>query len=145
VILLVDVNVLLYAYNTGASQHQAAQKWLEDTICGPHQFGLCWHTIMGFIRIGTDHRALARPFSLEEVSRVVDEWLQQESVTILVPGARHWSILTEFLIQGQARGPLAMDAHLAALSVEHGATFCTTDRDFSRFSGLKTLNPLETN
>ena len=45
--------------------------------------------------------------------------------------------------EGQAKGPLVMDAHLAALAIEHGATLCTTDRDFTRFKGLRLLNPLE--
>lgn len=140
--LLTDVNLLLYAYNTGAPQYSVARKWLEKSITGTDLFALSWQTIMGFIRIGTDHRALQRPFSLEEAAQIVNEWLGQESVTILVPGSKHWSILTEFLVNGQARGPLAMDAHLAALSVEHGATLCTTDKDFSRFKALKTFNPL---
>jgi len=142
VILLTDVNLLLYAYNAGAPQHSAARRWLERSIAGTDLFALSWQTIIGFIRIGTNHRALQQPFSLQEATQIVNEWLEQESVTILVPGSKHWSILTEFLINGQARGPLAMDAHLAALSVEHGATLCTTDKDFSRFNGLKTLNPL---
>ena len=143
-IFLVDVNVLLYAYNTGAPEHHSARKWLEQLMTGPDLVGLCWQTIMGFIRIGTNHRALLNPFSLKEVCEIVDDWLGQESVVMLAPGSRHWSIVSGFLVKGQARGPLAMDAHLAALAMEHGATLCTTDQDFSRFSGLKTLNPLVT-
>ncbi|MFZ1794977.1 MAG: PIN domain-containing protein [Anaerolineae bacterium] len=34
-----------------------------------------------------------------------------------------------------------MDAYLAALAMEHGATLCTTDKDFSRFEKINTLNP----
>jgi toxin-antitoxin system PIN domain toxin len=143
-IFLVDVSLLLYAYNAGAPEHHSARTWLEQLMCGPELVGLCWQTIMGFIRIGTNHRALNNPFSLKEVCEIVDAWLAQESAVMLVPGSRHWTILSGFLIKGQARGPLAMDAHLAALAVEHGATLCTTDQDFSRFSGLKVLNPLGT-
>jgi uncharacterized protein len=46
------------------------------------------------------------------------------------------------LHDGQAIGPLVMDAVLAALAIEHGANLCTTDRDFSRFPGLDWTNPL---
>lgn len=46
---------------------------------------------------------------------------------------------------GQAAGPFVMDAILAAIAVEHGATLCTTDGDFSRFSGLRWINPLAAN
>jgi toxin-antitoxin system PIN domain toxin len=82
------------------------------------------------------------PFSLEEASAVVDQFLAQPSLTVVQPGPRHWAILRRLLIESQARGPLAMDAHLAALALEHGATMYTTDRDFARFPGLQVVNPL---
>lgn len=44
--------------------------------------------------------------------------------------------------EAQATGPLVMDAALAALAIEHGATLQTTDKEFARFSGLKWVNPL---
>jgi predicted nucleic acid-binding protein len=47
------------------------------------------------------------------------------------------------LTKSQARGPLIMGAHLAALAIEHGATLCTNDRDFLRFPGLKVEFPLQ--
>lgn len=63
-------------------------------------------------------------------------------VTLLGPGERHWEISRNLLLEGQAPGPLVMDAHLAALAIEHGATLSTSDRDFSRFPGLRLQNPL---
>ena len=38
---------------------------------------------------------------------------------------------------------MVMDAHLAALAMEHGARIATTDRDFARFADVEILNPLE--
>jgi predicted nucleic acid-binding protein len=35
-----------------------------------------------------------------------------------------------------------MDAVLAAIALEHGATICTTDRDFSRLPAVKWTNPI---
>jgi predicted nucleic acid-binding protein len=35
-----------------------------------------------------------------------------------------------------------MDAHLAALAMEHGAVLASNDRDFARFDGLRIVNPL---
>jgi len=72
----------------------------------------------------------------------VSDLLKAPSVTVPQPGERHWAILVNLLPESQARGALVMDAHLAALAIEHGATLCTTDRDFTRFPGLKTLNPI---
>ena len=78
-----------------------------------------------------------------EASARVDEWLDCPAVSIVHPGERHWGVLRRLLPAAQARGPLVTDAHLAALAIEHGATLYTTDRDFSRFQGLRTRNPLE--
>ena len=61
------------------------------------------------------------------------------------PGERHWDILRGLVRDGQAAGALVMDAVLAAIALEHGATICTTDRDFARFPGLKWMNPLAEN
>ena len=74
---------------------------------------------------------------------VVNAWLAQSSVDILAPGERHWDILQKILADSQIRGPLATDAHLAALAIEHGATLSTCDRDFTRFKGVRLVNPLD--
>ena len=80
--------------------------------------------------------------SVGEAEAAISSWLGQECVEILEPGERHWDILRKLMKDGQTTGPLVMDAVLAALAIEHGATLCTTDRDFSRFPGLKWTNPL---
>jgi uncharacterized protein len=51
--------------------------------------------------------------------------------------------MNELLPSNRVRGSLIMDAHLAALAIEHGATLCTNDRDFARFPGLKLEFPLQ--
>lgn len=72
----------------------------------------------------------------------VAAWLEAPSAVILEAGERHWDILGKLLPQAQARGPLVMDAHVAALALEHGATLCINGRDFLRYPGLRLLNPL---
>ena len=73
---------------------------------------------------------------------LVSSWLAQPCVGLIEPGERHWEILQGLMASGQTTGPLIMDAALAAMAIEHGATLYTTDRDFARFDGLKSLNPL---
>jgi predicted nucleic acid-binding protein len=41
-----------------------------------------------------------------------------------------------------AAGNLTSDAHLGALAIEHGAELCSTDVDFSRFPGVRWIDPL---
>ena len=140
--ILVDANVLLYAYHRKAEQHDASRRWLEATLSSPELVRFAWLTLWAFVRIGTNPRVFERPLSISEAQATVSSWFAQPNVGILEPGERHWQILQGLLREGQTTGPLVMDAVLAAIAIEHGATLCTTDRDFSRFSTLKWTNPL---
>lgn len=139
---LIDANLLLYAYDTTSARHKSARAWLEDAFSRPEPVHLSWQAIVAFLRISTNPRALENPLSISEAVAIVSEWLERPMVAILTPGVRHWEILRGLLTEGQVYGPLVSDAHLAALAVEHGAELKTTDRDFSRFPGLKWKNPL---
>jgi len=140
--ILVDANILLYAYDPSSPHHHIARDWIETTLAEPGPVGLAWTVILAFLRIGTSPRVLEHPFSVTEATDIVATWLDQPLVTILHPGERHWEILRRLLVEGQAPGPLVTDAHLAALAIEHGATLATADRDFARFPGLRVMNPL---
>lgn len=140
--ILTDANLLLYAYNLDAAEHERARLWLERQLSAADLFCFSWQTITAFLRISTNPRAFPRPFSINEATAIVGEWLERPQTVILSPGERHWEIFQEMLEVGQATGPLVMDAHLAALAIEHGAILATSDRDFSRFTGLQLVNPL---
>lgn len=142
--ILLDANVLLYAYDRSSPHHQPASNWLENTLSGAEHVGLAWMTLLAFVRVSTSRRVLEQPLSISEAEAIVSAWLQRPMVTLLNPGERHWEILRDVMMKGQAQGPLIMDAHLAALAIEHGATLASADRDFARFPGLKLLNPLIT-
>ncbi|HEX3247028.1 MAG TPA: TA system VapC family ribonuclease toxin [Chloroflexota bacterium] len=141
--ILVDANLLIYAHNQSSAQYPRARAWLESELAGPGPVGVAWTSLLALVRISTSARAFPMPFSPEEAATVIDRLLDHASLTILQPGSRHWLILRRLPVGSQARGPLAVDAHLAALALEHGATMYTTDRDFSRFADLRVVNPLE--
>ncbi len=141
--IVVDANLLLYAYNSEDARHEAARLWFERALSGPDQVRLAWVTILAFLRIGTNPRAFERPLALIEAVGHVSAWFERPTVAPLEPGERHWQILAALLPAAQARANLVTDAHLAALAIEHGATLCTTDKDFTRFRGLKVRYPLE--
>ena len=140
--ILVDANILLYAYVPSSNHHEAARAWLESTFSKPDPVALAWATILAFLRISTTPRIFRHPFSAAEAMAIVSGWLEQPLACILSPGERHWEILRSLISKGQAHGPLISDAHLAALAIEHGATLATTDRDFTRFPGLRIVSPL---
>ena len=140
--ILIDANLLLYAYHTRSPDHRQGREWLEQTLRGQDLVRFCWLTLWAFVRIATNPRVFDRPLTVSEAESIVSAWLSQPNAGVVEPGERHWQLLRELLRDGQTTGPLVMDAALAAIALEHGATLYTTDRDFSRFPGLKWKNPL---
>lgn len=140
--ILVDANLLLYAYHPRAEQHERSRAWLEAALIGSDLVRFAWVTLWAFLRIATNPRVFDHPLSTAEATAAISSWLAQPAAAILEPADRHWEILCGLTQDGQAAGPLVMDAVLAAIAIEHGALLCSTDRDFSRFPGLKWTNPL---
>ena len=139
--IVVDVNVCLYAHDASSPCHEAAHAWLRTALNGLEPVRFPWTTIVGFRRVATSHRVLESPLSVEQAAGVVDVWLEAPAGGIVEPTERHWRVLRDLMVDSDARGPLVPDAHLAALAIEHGATLATTDRDFRRFLGLRLLDP----
>lgn len=140
--ILIDANLLLYAYNPRAADHEGSKQWLEASLSGRSLVRFAWLTLWAFLRISTNPGVFEHPLTMAEAEAAVTAWLAQPVAGILDPGERHWEILRTLTQAGQTSGPLVMDAALAAIAIEHGATLCTTDRDFARFPGLKWTNPL---
>lgn len=140
--IVLDANVLLYAYNPSFAQHERARRWLEAAFAGTSPIGLPWATILAFLRVGTNPRAFPEPLSTDEAVSIVSGWLAHPTVATVEPGERHWDILRGLLGAVRARGAEVTHAHLAALAIEHGAVLCTTDRGFAAFPGLRVLDPL---
>ena len=140
--MIVDANVLLYAVDTRSPFHQPAKSWLEDALSGPTRVGLPWMSLTAFLRIATHPRASANPLSAAEAWSCVEEWLSAESAWIPVPTPRHADLLRRLIVDGDLRGNLIPDAHLAALALEHGVGVSSADSDFARFPGLTWVNPV---
>lgn len=141
--ILIDANLLLYAYDDQSPHHAVVHRWLQRTLSGPEPAALSWTVVLAFLRLATDPRVFRRPLSISQATEVVDGWLSSSRFAVLEAGERHWEIFRRVLVDGQATGKLVMDAHLGALALEHGATLASADRDFTRFPGLSIVNPLQ--
>lgn len=139
---LVDANVLIYAVDSDSPHHRAARAWLEKALSGTRPVGLAWIVILAFLRLTTRPGILARPLPIERAMAFVDEWLAQPCVRAVGPGERHWAVLSKLVRVSGTAGNLTSDAHLAALSIELGASICSTDHDFERFPGVERIDPL---
>jgi toxin-antitoxin system PIN domain toxin len=140
--ILVDANLLLYAANRAAPEHDRARTWLDERLNGPVPVGLPWPSILAFVRLATNPVVMQRPATPADAWRQAEEWLMCEPAWVPLPGDRHRQLLAGFLHASWMTSRLVADAHLAALAIEHGLTFCSSDGDFARFPGLKWENPL---
>jgi toxin-antitoxin system PIN domain toxin len=142
-VILLDTNLLLYAHNTSSKEHRATVSWIEEILGGQVPIGLSWDTILAFLRVSTTPRIFGEPLDVDVAAEIVSDWLRRPNVSIVSPTEQHWEIFSKLLPRSRVRGSLIMDAHLAALAIEHGATLCTNDRDFARFPGLRVEYPLQ--
>ncbi len=140
--IVVDANLLLYAYNAAAREHKLARAWFEATLSSEPAIGLPLVSVLAFIRITTDRRLPETAYTPKEAADVVNTWLSRDNVAVLEPGPEHWPIFFETLAATQTSGPRVTDAHLAALTIEHGGTFYTNDGDFRKFPRLDVRFPL---
>ncbi len=140
--IVVDVNLLVYATVEEYPQHAAARRWLEGRLGGLHGVGLPWATLTGYVRIVSNPRIMERPMPLPRAWDQVEEWLALDVTFTPEPTLRHGEVLAGLLSAVGNRANLVPDAHLAALAIEYGLTLCSTDADFARFPSLAWGNPL---
>jgi uncharacterized protein len=138
---LVDANLFLFAWNSSAPEHEQASHWLEEAFWADEPVATSWSTVLSFLRLTTS-KVFPSPMTTREATSVVEAWFSEAGLRVLEPTDRHWRVMRELLDASGARGNLVADVHLAALAIEHGATLCTDDLDFKRFSGLKVELPL---
>lgn len=139
--LLVDVNVLVYAHREDAPNHPRYRAWLEDLVNGVESYGMADLVLSGFIRIVTHPRVFNPPSNTDLAMTFANRVREQPNCVSVAPGTRHWEIFSRLCRTSGVRGNLVPDAYLAALAIESGSEWITTDRDFSRFPGLRWRHP----
>lgn len=139
--ILPDVNVLVHAHNADSAVHERARRWWDQCLAGPEGVGLAWATLLGFVRITTNRRIVARPLPVRDVLGRIAAWLDLPHVHVAQPSEGHFARLRAVLEDLGTAGNLTTNAHLAALAMERGYVLYSTDTDFARFAGLRWVNP----
>jgi len=143
--LVLDVNVLIYAHRTDScADHTSYADWLTEVATGFEPFALSSLALSGLVRITTNPRVFRRPSTLDEVFAFIQELVARPNARVIHPGPRHLEIFEDLCRRSGATAKLAADAQHAAVAVEHGCTLITTDSDFDRFPGLRWRHPLRT-
>ncbi len=133
--------MLVYAFRASSPEHGRYREWLDETVASPEAFGLSELVLSAFVRVVTNPRIFPDPDSVADAFDFTAALRAEPNSVIVSPGERHWDIFTRLCHDSGARGNLVADAYLAALAIESGSEWITTDRDFARFPGLRWRHP----
>ncbi len=139
--IVLDVNVLIYAHNDQADLHDVDRRWLIQAAAGPRPLALPLATTLGFLRIVTNPRALSPPLDVPTAHAILARLRAAPAVVEITPAEGHWTRMADQAADSQLRGPELTDVHLATLALERGAALATHDRGFRRFPGLEVIEP----
>jgi toxin-antitoxin system PIN domain toxin len=138
-----DVNVLLYASDSGSPDHERARAFLDACLGGDEVFCLGWPTVMSYLRIATHPAVFERPLAPAEAMANIETLLAHPHARFLAEEEGFWAVYRDVTAAVPTRGNLVADAHLAALLKLHGVkTLYTRDRDFLKFGFLDVRDPL---
>jgi toxin-antitoxin system PIN domain toxin len=140
--ILMDVTILVYAHREDTTDHPAYRDWVEDTLNNGGAYGVSELVLSGFMRVVTHPNVFERPTPLDVALDVVNQIRGQPQAVPIRPGPWHWAIFEELLRSSDATGNRVPDAYHAALAIESGCDWITTDKGFLRFAGLRARHPL---
>lgn len=141
--VLLDVNVLVNAWRPAVDRHEEYRRWLEAVVFSAHSFGVSELVLSGFLRVVTNPTIWGESHDTDAAFDFVAKLRHRPNCVIFAPAARHWHIFIELCRQTRARGNLVSDCYHAALAIEHGCEWISTDRHFARFPGLRWRHPMD--
>lgn len=142
---VVDTNLLLYAVNLDAGEHERARDFLGKAGQSESRWYLTEGIVYEFLRVSTHARVFAKPLSATEGMSFVCALLDNSRFGLLKAGARHWEMLRQ-VVTGMPHpsGNLFFDIRTVALMHEHGVRrIYTADADFLRFTGIEVIDPVK--
>ncbi len=139
---LMDVNIFVYAYRKDVTNHLLYKEWFESVVNSGDFYGVSELVLSGFLRVVTHPRVFNNPSSINDAVAFVRQIKDRSNAVVITPKERHWSIFEDLISSTQATGNLIPDAYHAALSIEAGCEWITTDKGFNKFKGLTFKHPL---
>ena len=141
--IAVDTNVLVYAHRMEVSFHEQAFECVKNLAEGNQPWGIPVSCLHEFLPIVTNPKIFRPASTFVQALDQVEAWLASPQVHILHSGAQHWRVLSDLTHKAKLQGGQFHDARIAATCIENGVSVLySADRDFGRFKGLKTVNPL---
>jgi uncharacterized protein len=140
-VVLPDVNVLVYAHRKDSVHHDEARRWLETTMASDRAYAYSELVMSAFVRVVTHPRVFDPPSPLAAALEFASEVMAPDHAVLVTPGPRHWEIFSKLCRKSKAKGNLITDAYFAALAIESGSQWISTDGDYARFDGLVWSRP----
>lgn len=140
--IIPDINLLLYAYDSGSPFHLKAAGWWRSCLSEAEPVGLLHVVVFGFARIVTNARVFHNPMTPAEAAGHVRSWLDQPPVQVLDARFNHIPHVLNLLERAGTAGNLVSDAQMAAVAIDYEAVLHTADSDVVRFDELRWYNPL---
>lgn len=141
--ILCDVNVLVHAHREDSTEeHGRYAGWLRELVSGPGHFGISEAVMSGFVRVVTNPKVFRDPTPPAEALEFCRRMVDRPNARVLRPGPGNWAIFERLCSGLEARGKLVADAWHAALAIEYGCRWVSTDGDYARFRGLDWRHPL---
>jgi uncharacterized protein len=141
--LLLDVNICIYAIREDSVDHEEYRTWVGGLLTGEEPVGISELVLSGVIRLLTNHRVFRQPSTTAQALEACNSLRAAPAAIPLRPGPRHWGIFDSLCAEVGAKANTVPDAFHAALAIESGATWVTTDRSFARFPGLRWRLPFD--
>ena len=141
--LLIDAGVLVCSHRSDAADHARYRDFVEELANGDASFGLSELVLERFVLLVTHPRIWARPTPAAVALDFATDLRTRPNCVAVAPGARHWTIFDRLCRSASAHGRLVPHAYFAALAIESGSEWITTDRVYSRFPGLRWRHPLD--
>lgn len=141
--IAVDTNLLIYAHREDSEFYEQAIGALQGLAESGRRWSIPWPCLHEFLAITTHPRIFNPPSPLALALEAMEVWLASPGCEMIGEGPGYFDELKMQVSKGKITGPMIHDARIATLCIHHGVqTLWTADRDFSRFPGLKTRNPL---
>ena len=139
--ILADANVFVHAHRRDSAQHDLCRKTVETMLASDQAYGISELVVAAFVRIVTHPRIFNPPSTLDAALAFASEVLAPEHAVPIAAGPRHWEIFVKLCHASKAKGNLVSDAYFAALAIEFGCEWISTDGDYARFPGLSWRRP----
>ena len=143
--IAIDTNILVYAHVPSFAQHASALAALERLANSGASWGVPWPCAHEFCAVITNRKWRSDALDAAGAVAILRSWESASNFRFLGATPQHLARLAQTLLLSQAQGGQVHDARIVATCLEHNvAELWSADRDFSRFPGLRTRNPLTT-